>query len=160
MLTAAMRVDPAMGPRVCFDIGGVRVTGGLGNDPMDTRLVQYLLYWYDQGNPNPVYGIDDVDGVFGPRTKACLSRMEKDTTAVLADGVVDRMPAGTTVFGSLSGRPYKLYMLHFYYFNNFPTPTNNDFNQTVLNMPSDGVCPAQLSVALANALTVATGISQ
>jgi hypothetical protein len=138
-----------------WDVDGHVAFGSRGDD---VRFVQYLMV------RTGLLGLSlaDVDGVWGARTAAAMSRFEQmlGTNNVLADGAIDPIPPGSTnnafVRGGISFT-YKLSPLYdLYVQRESPRTDTHDPNASsavLLSMPFDGQCPPALAAALVRALS-------
>jgi hypothetical protein len=150
----------------------VSARAGLGSSGDDVRLIQYLLARAPEAGairPDRISGesgitVDDVDGMWGPKTTAGVSWLEQNYHAKngndFADGVIDPMPfhqdhfvVGSTTF------QYKIMSLQVLYCivilqDRFETASDDEFFGTIMAMPDDGQCPVALGIALTTAATL------
>jgi hypothetical protein len=142
---------------------------GPGSSGDDVRLIQYLLARAPEAaaiRPDRISGdsgitVDDVDGMWGPKTTAAVSWLERSYHAKngsdFADGVIDPMPSHQDHFvvGSTTFQ-YKIMSLQVLYCivmlqDRFESASDSEFFGTIMAMPDDGQCPGALAVALRTA---------
>ncbi|MGO9642511.1 MAG: peptidoglycan-binding domain-containing protein [Candidatus Acidiferrales bacterium] len=148
-----------------FQLWNVDARIGMGSTGDDVRLIQYVLarapeaaqYWPDKISGSSGIAVSDVDGIWGPQTDAAQKWLEqnwKGNNPVVADGFIDPLQGGIT-FGTDTTYEYKLSVALFLYAiaaNQGTVWVSKGSTETIMDMPNDGQCPADLGYALQAAL--------
>jgi hypothetical protein len=140
----------------------------MGSQGDDVKLIQYLLARAPEASqyiPDLISGssgiaVSNVDGVWGSQTDAAQKWLEqnwKGNNTVVADGVIDVIPATGVLFGADPVHEYKLAIVQWLYAvainqgKNFLDGSEYMAGSPatiLLNMANDGQCPSDLAYAL------------
>ena len=124
---------------------------GSGSKGDDVRLVQYLVARYGMWTGAPGYiSVDEVDGDWGPKTSASFLLYEQTAMSVRTNGFVYPAPLDVDIFHTgVHGFIYHIISLQEYNCAAIlRKPVGAIDYDTVMAMPDDGLCPADLGFAL------------